>query len=219
MRLRIVPILLLAAALLSGCNILGPLLYLVAPRRSETIAAEFDDLAGKTVAIVIYADMDTLYEYPYTRTEMAMAVGTQLRDNIADVRIVHPSRVIRYQEGNLHWDTEPMGEIGRALDADYVLYVSLNEFTTHEPGSVNLPVGRVSASVSLWDTSVPTSDPGACVWHKDNLAVKIDANAGPLAWDPEALRLQMQRVFADRLAKHFYEHTVVLDETAPADPT
>ncbi|MFW6146479.1 MAG: hypothetical protein ACOC7R_04005 [Planctomycetota bacterium] len=215
MRLNIVLIMLIMAALLAGCNMLAYPLYVLAPRRSETVPAEVDDLAGKAVAIVIYADMDTQYEYPRTRIELSTLIGKQLMDNVPDVRIVNPRRVTRYQDGNLRWDTQPMGEIGRALEADYVLYVSLSEFTTHEPGSINLPVGRVSASVSLWDAARPASDPDACVWHKTNLAVQVDANSGPLAWDPNALRLQMQQAFADRLAKHFYEHKVPLDDSGP----
>ncbi|NLF32173.1 MAG: hypothetical protein GX591_14960 [Planctomycetes bacterium] len=220
MRRRITPILLVMATLLTGCNILAYPLYVLAPRRSKTIPAEFDGLAGKAVAIVIYHDMDTLYEYPGTREELGMLIAKALSDNIEGVQIVDPRHIIRYQNGNLHWDTQPMTEIGRTFEADYVLYVSLTEFTTHERGSINLPVGRVSAAVSLWNTSLSSSDPNACVWQKPNLSVQVDADSGALAWDPTTLRLQTQRVFADRLTRHFYAHKLPVDDGfGPENPT
>jgi hypothetical protein len=209
--MRRIPILGLLAAcvFIAGCNILAYPLYLIAPSPpKETVKAEFDGLRRASVAVVIYADMDTLYEYPYTREELTARVAQELRDNIKKVEVIDPALVIRHQNANVHWGTRPVAEVGRALGADYVLYLSLSEFSTHERGSIALPVGRVSAAASVWDVHADPADPAACVWRAANVSVKVDASTGVLAYNNIALRIQMQRVFANRLVKHFYDHKV-----------
>ena len=199
--------LLAVAVLNSGCNWLAHPLYLIAPKAPEKkVTAEFAGLPHKTVAVVVYADMDTLYEYPYAREGVTAAIARQLDSNVQDVEVIEPGQVIRYQDANVSWRTHPFSDVGQALGADYVLYVSLSEFSTHESGSVNLPVGRVSAGASLWDAHADPTDPEACVWRKINLAIKVDATTGVMAWDQSILLIQMQRVFAERLVKCFYDH-------------
>jgi len=209
MRRTILPALLMLVAAGAGCNMLAYPLYLIAPSPPRrTVKAECDRLPEKAVAVVISASMDTLYEYPYTRHELTACIARELQDNIRKVQVIDPTRVIRYQNANVHWNTHPVTEVGRALGADYVLYISLSEFSTHEPGSINLPVGRISAATSLWDVAADPVDPAACVWRKTNVAVKVDASTGLLAWDPSALRREMQWVFASKLTKYFYDHKV-----------
>ncbi|HUT59011.1 MAG TPA: hypothetical protein VNA25_14275, partial [Phycisphaerae bacterium] len=62
---------LLAAALpaMGGCNYAAYLLYLVAPGEDsgQTVKAEYEGLAGHSLAIVVYADQKVQYEYPLAR--------------------------------------------------------------------------------------------------------------------------------------------------------
>lgn len=200
-------LLLAPAVWLSGCNLLAWPLYVLAPRGPrDTVKAEFDGLVGKTVAVVVYADMNMLYEYPYCREEMSTAVSKELIDNVKGAWPVPPGKVVRYQDANPHWAAMSMVELGRALNADYVLYISLSEYSTHEPGTIALPEGRVSAAVSVWDTGAPADSASACVWRKADLSQRVEANAGPLARNEAALRVVMQQQFAVKLVKHFYDH-------------
>lgn len=205
-------ILLALAALLAGCNWLAFPLYVLAPDiPTKDEEAEFDGLVGKSVAIVIYANMDTLYEYPFCREELSTAVGKQLTDNVSKVSVVDPDQVVAFQEGSPHWDSMAMVDVGRRLEADYVLYISLSEFSTREEGSVSLPLGRITAAASVWDIAAEADDGEACVWRKPDLSIRQEAATGLLARDPGALRVVMQYSFAVQLGKFFYDHEAPIE--------
>lgn len=197
-------------ALLGGCAALSyPAYVLAGAAPAKKQKAEFDGLRGQTVAIVIYCNLDVSYEFRYSdiRLELGSALREQLTKNVKDCRVVTPLRVARYQDQNVHWDTLPMPQVGRDLQADYVLYVSLLEFTTREPGSANLARGRIRADLSLWNTH-PEKGADGCVWRKENVSVIYpqDAPIGATAPNVTPLRMDTENIFADLVAKYFYEY-------------
>lgn len=210
MRKWILALLLLVLTTAPGCQCLNWVLYVFAPPEPQkTVDAEFDGFPKRSVAVLIYADLDVLYEFPYVRTELATSIQNELGQKVKDVRLVDPGRVVRYQDANLDWESAPIQNVGKALNADYVLYVSLGEYATRELGSTSLARGRISAQVSVWDSRPePGADP--CLWRKDNISVvwPEDQPLGVLAESDYALRMHTQAVFAQKLAKFFYEHKV-----------
>ena len=83
----LIPVLLLAVAT-TGCEGVAYLLYLFAPPEPvKTVKAEFADLAGHNVAIVIYADEKVQLEYPYARLRVASMIASELRKHIKNIRI------------------------------------------------------------------------------------------------------------------------------------
>ncbi len=199
--------LLLCVPLVGGCNILSYFLYLIAPPPpKKTIKAECDELRGAKVAVLVYASMNTLFEYPHTREELGHAVSKELRENVRGLTVLDPMAVVRYQDANLHWNSLPVDEVGRALEVDYVLYIALGQFSTRAPGSLDLPQGRIGGQASVWDTQAAAAGEEPCRWHKNNVAVTQDSHSGPLSQNDRALRAVTERVFAVKLAKYFYDH-------------
>jgi len=208
-RLTLAIALLLGAGLLGGCNIMSYFLYLIAPPApKKTIKAECDEMRGGRVAVLVYANMDTLFEYPYTREELGHAVSKQLRENVRGVTVLDPLEVVRYQDANIHWNSLPVDEVGRALKVDYVLYVSLAQFSTRAPGSLDLPQGRIDAQVSVWNPRAASAGEEPCLWHKDSVSVIQNPDSGGLSTNDRALRAVTERVFAVKLVKYFYDHKV-----------
>lgn len=197
------------ALVVGGCNALGYLGYLVAPDNSErTVEPEFKDLPGTKVAVVVFADQNVLYEYQSVPFEIASGIGYELSKNVQKVQIVDSQRVLKYQAENLEWDSQDRTAIGKALGADYVLHVSLVEFTTSEPGSINLYRGRVTAEVKLYKVSMPERE--ACVKSWENIRVSFPEQevVGQMNEDDRGIRLATEKVFADVIAKKFYKHKV-----------
>jgi len=194
---------------LAGCSGLGYLGYLIAPPdRKVKVPAEFDGLAGQTVAIVVYADIGVQYEYPYARLGVSLALRAELTEHIKDINVVDPRRVITYQDENIHWENYSRTKIGRDLGADYVLYVALAEYTMREPGTVSLYRGRISGQGSLYDVTKP--DRQARVWHGDDFRVIYPKHAptGQPGHDDSRIRYETEKQFARMLARKFYEHEV-----------
>ncbi len=201
-------ILLLAGSLI-GCNLLAFPLWVLAPELKDTVPAEYDGLANHSVAIVVYADYDVLYSYPYARTELATTVGQELTRTVEGIRVVDPQRVVAYQDQNIYWDTMPMPELGETLGADRVLYISLSEYTTREPGSTTLVRGRIQATASAWESPCPDGTDGL-VWEKNDLAVTWPSEGplGVLTTNDRPVRQETVRQFAVLLAKSFYSYNV-----------
>lgn len=202
---------LLAVVMLAvgGCNIIGYMGYLVAPDGSKkTVEPEFANLPNSKLAIVVYADPSTLYEYPFLRYEVSSAIANQLGKNVENLTIVQPEQVIYYQDQNLQWESEPRSELGKQFQADHLMYVTLSEFTTREPGSAYLYRGHVTAQVHIYKTSLPERD--SCVWRSGDIRLVCPENEpiGTLSDDDRVLRMETQRRLADIISKKFYKHTV-----------
>ena len=71
---------------LAGCNLLIPLAMM--SKHKETIPPEFDKLAGKRVAVVVWAPQEVLFDYPFVRLELALHISNKLRTEMEEVDIV-----------------------------------------------------------------------------------------------------------------------------------
>ena len=202
-------ILLLLAVTLAGCDAVGYMLYVLAPgSRTKTVPAEFDGLAGSSVAIAIYADAAVQYEYPWARHELADVIASQLKEHVNDVEVIDTLRVIAYQDENIDWNAMGKTELGRILGADHVLSVVLVEYSTRDPGSLNIYRGRITAEVKVYQTSKAERD--SRVWLGEEIRVLYppDAPMGQVGEDDEKIRDLTNRVFAKTLVRKFYKHDV-----------
>jgi hypothetical protein len=198
---------LLAATALTGCEAARYFTYLFAPG-SDKVAAEFAELPGKSVVIVVYCDKRVQYEYPDVCLSLSSAVAEQLAKNVKDVNVIDPRRVVKYQDGNIYWDELDKTQLGKAFGADFVLFISVVEYSTREPGSLNLYRGRITAQVSLYKTSLPERE--ARIWRESSIRV-VHPKHDPtslLRESDRSVRDKTEAIFADKLAKKFYDHKV-----------
>ncbi|MHC4294947.1 MAG: hypothetical protein ACYSTL_05120 [Planctomycetota bacterium] len=198
--------------LLGGCDALGYMLYQIAPpEKMQKVPAEFDGLAGRSMAIVIYIDQGVQYEYPYARLGLSSVLAAELKNHIENLTVVDPRRVIAYQAENIRWDMRDKTELGRDLGADYVLLVALDEYTMRERGSVNLYRGRIRGHASLYETARPEDQ--ARLWDGDDFAVVYPEHAptGELGEDDSKIRYATEKRFAQLVAKKFYIHEVPIN--------
>ena len=118
--------------LTSGC---GTLMYYVWPfGRTVTIPAAFDGFKNRSVAIVVFARESTQFEYPWAVMNLSAITSSRLRAGVKGVTTVDAQKITAYQRKNLHWVEMDRTALGKALKADFVLYVSLVEFSTVEEG-------------------------------------------------------------------------------------
>ena len=213
MRRPLLLLVLLALPLCPGCNCIDYMLYAFSPEPpSDTVEAEYAGLANSTLAVVIYADPSVLYEYPGLRLNLSRIVSYEIRKNVENVTVIPPERVARFQAENLYWDSTPRNQLAEQLGADQVLFISLIEYATVVPGSTNLFRGHLVAEASVHKASLPRRT--SCVWRSDDLRVNFpeDATAGRPAQSDQQVAYITQKIFADKLAKHFYTHEVPRDE-------
>ncbi len=195
----------------AGCKWLSWPAYVFAPSPPQrTVKPQFDALVGRSVAVVVFAGPQTQLDYQLAQLEVSDAVSIELRRRVKDVTTVSPRAVLRYQAENPSWEALPPHKLCRALNCDYVLLISLREFSTRELGSIYLARGRITAEAALYPAQAPGSGSGRAVWRSGTIRVLYppDSPLGLPASDDRAIRAETVRILAQRLVRNFYKHKV-----------
>ena len=197
--------LVLLATMLGGCKQFGHLVYLWAgEEHTKEIKPEYSDLAHSTVAVVIYADEQVLYEYPEATLSLSTAIASELNKNVDLIQVVDPLEVRTYQHENISWEGMDKSELGKKFDADYVLFVALREYGMREPGSLSIHRGHINAEASLFKVhELPGTSP---LWQDEYVEVSYPPD-GPASVEAD-IRYRTDKSFAELLAKRFYAHEV-----------
>jgi hypothetical protein len=189
--------------LLSGCSTLLTVAYLVRP---ADVPAEFAALKGKHVAVVCRPIVELEFSDASSARELATLVDTQLKQNVRKVNVIGQQEVARWLDEN-SWVDYPT--LGKALDADFVVGIDLEEFRLHE-GST-LYRGRATAAVRVFDVKK-----GEIAFEKRIDDIQFPTNGAiPVTDRSEA---QFRAMFLDMVAKrvsrcfHAYESREVFAE-------
>jgi len=197
---------LLAASLAAvcGCNLLAYPLYLTAPEPVRKVPAEFDKLPGKTVAVVVWAEPATLFQFPHIRLEVAAQVAYQLGRHIKDTHVVEPQQVADYQDRHPNWASLPPAELGKKFGADYVIFIELLKYTTRDPKSPALFRGRATASVAVYDANEPSRR-----WTLTQAVAQYPARqTGLISGDDMSVHRRLLEQLGIQIARKFYDHEV-----------
>ncbi len=197
--------------MLGGCNLLTPLAFF--GEHKKKIAPEFDKLANQRVAILVWTDAATLFDYPFARFELATYVADKLAAEMAQRRlstvVVDPRDVDDYLQRDLDARIDPRA-VGQEFDADYVVYVEVLKFQVRSPEEPQFLRAWISASVSVHDLRADPDQPQRyeltpvdCA-YPEGQPVLFTATNSPL------VREALYRKFAEQVARKFYEHTVDL---------
>jgi len=200
---------LLAAATLSGgCSSEGwrYLAYIFHGGRYQNIKAEFTGFAGKTVAVVVYTDRRTQYEFPDLNLTLSSAIAGRLDKNIKGIKLVPPARIVRYQDENIYWEEMDKTELAKVFGADYLLFVPMEEFATRLPDSSYLYRGRATCEPSVYDVTKPPRDARVYKGEKIRVLYPEHEPAGLVNENDRQIRVKTEALFADELAKRFYDH-------------
>ena len=200
-----------ALPLATACNLLVPLAFFGDPKK--TVSAEFDKLAGSRVAVLVWTDAATLFDYPYARFELASYTGDKLEAEMAqrrnDVDMVDPRDVEDYLQRNIDAQGDP-SMLGKHFETDYVIYVEVFEFQIRDGQHPQFLRGRISASTIVYDVRTHPVDlplyeltPVECV-YPEGPPILMTATNTPF------VREATYQLFAETVARKFYEHTVAL---------
>jgi TolB-like protein len=209
-----------ATAALAGCQQLGAIGYIIMGDQKDKFEAEYKDLPGHSVAVMVFADYKTQCAYPGVRKEMLAVINSQFEDkeHFKDVKVVDSTKVAQFQDEHKDWPAMDKTQIGKELDADYVLVVSLVEFTMHDSENEAQLRGRIVGEPKLYQTSKLEKE--CCVWPTSQTPeVRViypkEGKVGELSEigeDDKKVRFPTEKEFADALVKRLYKHEEVRPE-------
>ena len=196
-------VLLAAAMLLGGCNILEWPLYVLFGQSTSKVKAEYTGLKNQRIAIIVATGPGINFEYPYARTNVALASAQVISKHVKKAQFVDQDKIEAFQMENLSWATLPVETIALKFNATRILYLDLYHFTMHEENSVHLLRGQIRSSARIYEI-----DGDGKVVYQTEISVKWPKH-GPRPMSEATLaRLQMETIvkFAERLARKFYDH-------------
>jgi hypothetical protein len=123
---------------------------------TKVIKAEYA-LAAERLVVVPYAGTETLFNHRTAPLAVSADIAAYAMANLKDrvKSVVHPLAVIQWQEQNVEWPNMTLEEIGKAFQADVVLYVEIETYSLLEEGSANLYRGHVRARVQVAKMGAP----------------------------------------------------------------
>lgn len=130
-------LLLIVGTALGGCEaaaLLGGMAQNYEYQKQVEVLAEYD-LSGKSVAVVVDADMVTLYEFPDLVAHISSGVAARIQNNVDEVRVLDPRVVLSWQYNTPQWSALPYGDVAEELNVDRVVYINIYEYRLHPPGN------------------------------------------------------------------------------------
>lgn len=181
--------------LLSGCSTLLTVAYLVRP---NDVPAEFAGLKGSHVAIVCRPIVELEFSDAGSARELTTVVDQQLRQRVRGINVIGQHEVARWLDEN-SWVDYPA--LGKAIDADYVVGIDLEQFRLFE-GST-LYRGRAAVTVRVFEVKT-----GEVVFQKRIDKYEFPANGAIPTSDrsePE-FRAMFLTMLGQRIARSFYAY-------------
>jgi hypothetical protein len=134
----------LAALLAAGCTpVLFTALYAL---KGNDIEAEFGGLKNKKVVVVCRSLAGLQYQDSRAAKELAQQINGMLKANVKKIKLVEQRKVDQWTDENT-WDE--FAEVGKALDAELVVGVELEQFRLYQ--GQTLYQGRASVMVHVFD--------------------------------------------------------------------
>ncbi|MEM8737478.1 MAG: hypothetical protein AAGG38_03230 [Planctomycetota bacterium] len=207
---RVVLLFLLLWAVLwfNGCNIIA---YGAQAFRTDQnpvdVAAEYTDLEGKRVAVLVAADEYTLFRFPRSPFRTGEAVSRGIVENLPEVSVSLPKEIARYQRSNPYWITTRPSRIIDELGVDRLVIIDLNEYRTNEAGNINVWKGVIDGTVSVYEAD--GEDPDNRTFERQVRAeFPRDSEFGLVRdrADEESVEAAVLEAFALKAGGLFYDH-------------
>jgi hypothetical protein len=194
----------------TGCNILSYPLAVMASEQTEKVPAEFSKLDGKKAVVVVWAQPETMLQFPHMRLELASQVTYQMKQRLKTTEKDPADQVADYQNRNLNWDALPPTQIGKQYEADYVVFIEVLEYSTRDPKTPGLFRGRAKASVVVHDAVDPTAR-----WSLAPAVAEYPAGHSKVDnADDQVIHHQLVEILGSQITVKFYEHEVFKDTKA-----
>ncbi len=194
---------------LAGCaKVLATAVYVVTGANSP---AEYTGLKDKRVAVVCRQLVSLQYRDTTVPRDLAARVGSLLATNGKKIEVIDQQQVSEWTDENA-WDD--FTQIGKALEADIVVAIELEDFRLHQ--GQTLYQGRANVQIKVYDIK----DGGKLVFEKTPRPSVYPPNGGiPTSEKQESqFRREYVGILAEEIARLFYEHdsraNFAIDSTA-----
>lgn len=188
-----------------GCTQMVMLGYLIGGPPS--IEPDFDaktnvslSKKGTKVLVMCYAPKEVKWDFDSVDRELGRHLSHRLAQN--KITVMDPDAVHAWLDEHDDWDKPE--EIGRDFEADYVIFVEINEFGLYEQGSSNLYRGHSECLISVYQME---DGEGNEIYTKEYVSkfplLQPVSTSDQSYYDFKRHYLSF---LSQELGRHFYEH-------------
>ncbi len=144
--------LLAGGALLGGCefaHLFGGMAQNYEYSMLKEVHATYEGLENHSVAVIVNADLATLYEHPDVAMIISANVAHRIQSNVEGSRVLSPRIVSDWQFRTPQWSALPYSDVTSDLDVDRLVIIDLHEFRLHPRGNRWLWEGVCTANVGV----------------------------------------------------------------------
>jgi hypothetical protein len=169
------------------------------------VEAEYDGLAGKSVAVVVSCDRAVLADFPTITNEVTTRLHNRLREAGAAGSHSNTDELLAYLYNRPGWQTRPLSELAKELKVERLIFVDLQEFRLREPGNTWLWEGVAAGSVNVVEADGAAPDDFAFS-RTVRVTFPDDQGTGPAQLSGQVVASELLRRFCERSAWQFFKH-------------
>jgi hypothetical protein len=196
-----------AALSIGGCAIggaVGAMAQEFEYQKRVEVPAQYD-LRNTSVAVVVHADLATLYEFPSLTADVGGVVASLIKQHVPGVTVMNPQYVSVWQQRTPNSQTMPYGEIAAQLGVDRVVLIDIYEYRHNPPGNRWQWEGVCASNVGIIERDAIDPDVFA-----DMFNVISEFPNAPLLTRQEAtdeqIRLGLMVEYTRQVSWLFYDH-------------
>ncbi len=193
---------LLLAATQGGCvNALATAAWMI---KGNDVDADWNGLRNKRVAVVCKPLVELQYSNgSRSAQDLSVEVGKLLSQRVKKISVVDAREVAEWTDEH---DWDDYAEVGKALKADLVVGIDIDEFSLYQ--SQTLYQGKARMNVTVYDVA----EGGKVVYQKPIPRIIFPPNRGVDTSMPEDdFRRRFVSQLADVIGRHFYSHDAQAD--------
>jgi hypothetical protein len=192
----------------AGCrSVFTTVAYLI---RGTDAEAEYKGLEKKKVVVVCRPVANLSFGNPTAAADLARQVAIALKEKGNKIQVIDQQKVADWTD-NHDWNDYP--EVGKALKADMVVGIDLQEFVMHQSNTIYQ--GQAAVAITVYDCAHGDK----VVFEKSLPRTLYPPNIGIQTSElPEGeFRRKFISVLADQIGRHFYSHDAHADLTQDLD--
>lgn len=190
----------------AGCETIGaPIAAFDSEDGPQPVAAQYTDLQGRSVAVMVRAGEMTRYRFPEAVEALTNGMTRSIAQNVEGVTVVPTSRSLAYQAQHPYWGAVPPSRLITAMDVERLIIVDVAEYRTQEPGNQYLWRGVIDALIAVYEAE--SIDPDNKAFEQRVRAEWPEGTTvGLTKGDDATIQAAALSMFTLRGAGLFYDH-------------
>ena len=198
----------IALGFISSCQVVGIASAIgqnIEREKKIEVLAKYAGLDNKRVAILVKADMGTVYEHPTAVPNISFNLAQRLQENVPGIKMLDPRVCMNFQHQTPNWSAQPLGQVAEELDVDRLVILDLYEYRLNPPGNRYLWEGVAAGNIGVAERDGLDSDQTVDQWNV-SAQFPLDAGVTREAMNMTMVQRGLLTTFVRNAAWVFYDH-------------